>query len=117
MTKSISVFLVIIVCQIYPTNVFSQSNDGKLAYCKLFIDGVRYISGKCFFSTIIDRSGSFQIMPGNGKYFAQVHVTSPGIANGYWNEDVYANHAHSSLGELMREGACWTNERVSVCAW
>ena len=53
----------------------------------------------------------------NGKYFAAVTVVSPGVAEGAWNEDAYANHAHSPLGTLYREGACWTNNLASVCAY
>lgn len=92
------------------------SAQGRLVSCKLYVDGNQYISGKCRFSPI-GRDGSFQIKAGNGKYFAQVHVSVPGVGIGYWNGEPYANHAHNDLGELMREDACWVNERASVCAW
>lgn len=95
---------------------FAQPDNGRLVDCRLIVDGQSYIDGRCRF-TPQGSDGSFQIMAGNGQYFAQVLITEPGKAAGYWNEDPYANHAHSNLGDLTRQDACWVNERASVCAW
>ena len=94
----------------------AEEDNSRIASCRLIVDGSEYISGRCRFRPM-GNDGSFQIMGGNGKYFAQVHVSVPGSGTGYWNQEAYANHAHSDLGDLTREGACWTNERASVCAW
>src|SRR5262245_23103440 len=93
--------------------VFSTSASTKTANCLLEIDGVRYIEGWCEFTAL--GGGSFTIL--GGYYFASVTVTSPGVADGYWNEEPGANHAHSPLGKLRSQGACWTNARVKACAW
>lgn len=99
-----------------PTATLAQSDRSRLVQCKLVVDAREYVSGRCRFEPL-GRDGSFQIMSGNGQYFAQVSVESAGVASGYWNEEPYANHAHSSLGELIRQDGCWVNDRASVCAW
>jgi hypothetical protein len=88
------------------------------AYCLLEVRGKRYIDGQCEFTVTTlpnEPARSFQILKGN--YFAQVNVETPGKANGYWNEDPRATHAHSNLGVLTQRGACWTNDAAKVCAW
>lgn len=116
MRSAIKFFLILLLNAHMPTAIANEEGQGRLVSCLLVVDGSQYIQGKCRFRPI-GNDGSFQIMAGNGKYFAQVHINVPGLGIGYWNEDAYANHAHSDLGELMREGACWVNERASVCAW
>lgn len=98
------------------TLTFAQEDRSRLVTCKLVVDGIEFISGVCRF-TPIGRDGSFQITSGNGQYFAQVMTEAPGVGIGYWNEERYASHAHSILGELAQLDACWVNARVSVCAW
>ena len=44
-------------------------------------------------------------------------MLSNGIAEGSWNGEAYAGHAHDFLGTLYREDACWVNDIASVCAW
>ncbi len=94
----------------------TSAQDSRMVSCKLVVDAEEYINGACRFSPI-DSDGSFQIMSGNGQYFAQVLIDSPGLGTGYWNGERYASHAHSHLGELTRQDACWVNNRASVCAW
>lgn len=90
--------------------------DEKRADCLLFIDGQSLIDGDCMFS-MIDDTGSFTITALNGRTFAYVLVSEPGVADGYWNGGNYAGHAHDALGILYRNEACWANDRASVCAW
>ena len=61
--------------------------------------------------------GSFQIASPDGRFFAQVLMDRPGQGTGWWNETPFAGHAHSPLGKLRRDDACWVNQWVSVCAW
>ena len=52
--------------------------------------------------------GSFQIRRTDGGrllYFAHVNVSAPGKADGYWNGELGATHAHAELGELARRRA------------
>lgn len=83
------------------------------ADCLLRVDGHSYIDGRCDFSP--DSDGSFTISAGD--YFATLLVDSPGVGQGYWNEDPKATHAHSPLGEMRREQACWVNVKARLCAW
>ena len=53
----------------------------------------------------------------DGRFFAQVLMDRPGQGTGWWNETPFAGHAHSPLGKLRRDDACWVNQCVSVCAW
>ena len=95
----------------------AQAGDrSRPAACLLVVMGKTFIHDTCLF-TPIGRDGSFEIASMNGKYFAQVLINRPGRGSGYWNEVPYATHAHSPLGELRREDACWVNAQVSVCAW
>ena len=85
----------------------------RFSRCRLEVRGQRYIDGPCTGS--LESNGSFQI--DTPAYFAMVQVEQPGVALGFWNGDAYASHAHSDLGRLTRDGACWTNAQASVCAW
>lgn len=88
----------------------------RRAGCLLVVDGGEYISGTCLF-TPIDADGSFTIAGLNGKWFAYVLIDRPGVADGFWNGEAYAGHAHAPIGRLYREDACWVNDTASVCAW
>lgn len=50
-------------------------------------------------------------------YFAVISVSGKHQADGFWNEEKGANHAHTPLGQLTRKGACWENKNAKVCAW
>ncbi|WP_089177152.1 hypothetical protein [Bosea sp. AS-1] len=84
--------------------------------CLLVVDGRTYLKGLCPIDTQSD--GSFSIGTGpRPSFFAYVTVDKSGTAVGYWNEERGVSHAHSDLGTLTRNGACWVNERAKVCAW
>ncbi len=84
--------------------------------CLLVVDGKTYLNGVC--KVELRSGGNFQILsPGKLTYFANVSLSGDAQANGFWNEDMGANHAHTPLGILQRNDACWTNERAIVCAW
>jgi len=97
------------------TTQASQSLHGK---CLLEIEGKRYLNGSC--DITIEDDGSFSIGTSENEpltYFAMVSVTGENVGEGFWNEEKGASHAHGSLGNLVRKGACWQNKRVKVCAW
>jgi hypothetical protein len=91
--------------------------ETRAARCLLEIDGRTIIDGVCPF--VPQAGGDFSIGDDEGPigFFALVQIESPGLARGYWNGEQYATHAHSSLGWLERNDACWENERARVCAW
>lgn len=87
--------------------------------CLLKVDGRIYLNAICNIELSAD--GSFSIGTGEyarSKYFAAVTVEpGTGRATGVWNGAAAESHAHDDLGTLTRRGACWRNERATVCAW
>lgn len=75
-----------------------------------------YISGPYNFEPL--GSGGFKIItPGKQvTYFAYVDVNGQ-TAEGSWNEERGANLAHTPVGTLKRNDACWSNQNAKVCAW
>lgn len=92
------------------------AEGGRPANCLLVVKGKEAIRGECLFSPS-DKNGSFSITGYNGQFFAVVLISAKGVAQGYWNEEPYSTHAHSSLGELLRQDGCWVNSFASVCAY
>lgn len=33
----------------------------------------------------------------------------------FWNEEPFANHAHTTLGTVTNDGACWRNTTFQLC--
>lgn len=93
-----------------------KAENGRPADCLLIVKGQEAIRGQCLF-TPLDSDGSFTITGYNGQFFAYVLVEAKGVAQGYWNEEPYATHAHSPLGQLLRQDGCWVNSSASVCAY
>lgn len=54
---------------------------------------------------------------GSTRYFAYLVIDKrmPDRAEGFWNEEVGARHAHSPLGTLVKVGACWVNAVAKIC--
>ncbi len=86
------------------------------AICLVEIDSRTVIDGPCTFEPL-DDSGSFEVLSPSGDWFVYVTVVEPGLADGHWNGEPGATHAHAPLGRLARNDACWSNERATVCAW
>lgn len=92
-----------------------QRFEGK---CLLEVHQKKYLNGPCEVS--MESDGGFTIGASETKpitYFAIVEVTGKNRAEGFWNEEEGATHAHTSLGDLVRQGACWQNAQAKVCAW
>jgi hypothetical protein len=87
----------------------------RQARCKLVVSGKTYIDGACLFRPM-SGDGSFSIIANAEDYFAYVNKTPDGM-RGSWNEEAFAGHAHTDLGILQRDGACWNNTHAQVCAW
>ena len=81
----------------------------EAAGCVLQVDDVSYVKGECSVERM--ENGGFVLSGENGDYFAYVFPDG----QSYWNEEKGAGHAHTSLGELLQSGNCWTNEAASVC--
>jgi hypothetical protein len=80
----------------------AQAGEGREADCLLVVEAEEVIQGQCEF-TPNGTDGSFVISSFDSKHFAYVVVQDTGIADGYWNDEPYAKHAHSPLGVLLRE--------------
>ena len=86
--------------------------------CVIEVKQKTYLSGTCEIK-VNDNRGSFSVGAGEkhrSRYFAYVNMEEDG-AHGYWNETPDSSHAHTSLGILMRDGACWKNDTARVCAY
>lgn len=105
----------------------------KWGRCLLEVNGKAYISGACTYQTYSGGgfmiNGPRQIFPGvdyprpryqtgqrSADYFAQVNIEGR-TGEAYWNEQRRATHAHSNLGTVRRDGACWVNARTRICVW
>jgi hypothetical protein len=98
------------------TAAMAEVDVARDAQCLLVVEGQEVIRGPCSF-TPLDTEGSFTVAGPDGKYFAYVLVTQPDRADGHWNGEPFAGHAHTPLGRLVRKDACWFNKTAMVCAW
>ena len=116
-----------------------QEAKAKTAKCYLSVNGKVYIDGSCRFE-FMNGDGSFSFddmkirtrclsydlgprecsMASTGitrkGTFGQLVMTSPGRGKIYWNEGV-ALHGQSEISPVTRNGACWQNSKVKLCAW
>ncbi|WP_254798740.1 hypothetical protein [Sphingobium sp. AS12] len=91
--------------------------------CYLKIDGkiVLDLKKDCPIVSLHDGKGSL-ILNSDGEhevetYFVYLTPNGDGTAGASWNEEPGARHAHSFLSEkLKRDGACWFDTRIRVCA-
>ncbi|MFK0273023.1 hypothetical protein ACIQUG_05075 [Ensifer sp. NPDC090286] len=86
------------------------------ARCLLQVKGVKYITGTCQFWP----TGEGDFVLHGGDYFTYVFMSDedgPNMAIAHWNADPSSTHAHSPLGKLKRDGACWVSDTVRICAW
>ncbi len=94
--------------------------NARPADCIFLANGRLIMDGPCDFQPEVlintnEPKGSFRIS--TKLYFATVQLTEPKIANGNWNEEPGATHAHTPLGQLSRIGACWQNQTAAICVW
>jgi hypothetical protein len=113
--------------------------EAKTAKCYFSVNNVTYIDGACRFDFMAgDGSFSFNDMrmktrcqsddlgPGQCSMastlitrkgtFGQLVMMSPGRAKIYLNGGDSLD-AHVEISSVRREGACWRNNRVKLCAW
>ncbi len=89
--------------------------QARPADCLLVVDQQTRIDGACEFKPSDD---GFQILSSTAPLvFAFVFRSGDGSAEGHWNDPPGSTRAHSYLGTLRRDGACWANDRARVCAW
>ncbi|WP_322095208.1 hypothetical protein [Paraburkholderia bannensis] len=110
--KAISLLLLALAVVAAPASAYA-----KTGRCVLQVNQKTYLDGPC--EVKLEEHGTFSIGAGGNhpaKYFAYVLMDDDG-AHGYWNEEPGATHAHSDLGILKRDGACWVNDTAKVCAY
>ncbi|WP_321813935.1 MULTISPECIES: hypothetical protein [unclassified Paraburkholderia] len=106
--------LILLACAFIAAPASAYAKTGR---CLLEVNNKTYLDGPC--EVKIEKGGTFTIGVSDkhpSKYFAYVLMDDDG-AHGYWNEEPGATHAHSELGLLRRDGACWVNDTARVCAW
>ena len=97
--------------------IYTTAALAKPVRCLIEVDHKVYMNKIC--NGDFDDDGSFSIGTGNGRspYSAYVNKDDENTAYGFWNENPQSTHAHTSLGLLVRHGACWQNKHARVCAW
>jgi hypothetical protein len=103
-----------VAVKVAPHHLASADWRGKEGRCRLVVKGGTFIDGSCWIR--LETDGSFQVMSLDEKYFAQLQ-RSGAEAQGHWNETPGSTHAHTSLGTMTRQGACWSNAEAEICAW
>jgi hypothetical protein len=114
--------------------------SAKAAKCLLVVDGKTYINGYCDFqfeggngSFSFDdkklRLGcySFDLGPGQCSgaltkvtqrgTFGGLSIQKPGVGKFWWNAGELRKGSVVMSEPLYRDGACWSNRRVKLCAW
>lgn len=96
----------------------AEDLTARRARCDLTIDGVSYMAGGCNFNFLPrfadEPGGSFEIR--RRGYVVRVITNGDGTARGYFNGVRGRGRVNVRLGTLVRNGACWVNERAIVCA-
>jgi hypothetical protein len=98
------------------TSVAADLRPGQtysVAKCLLVLGGAIIIDGPCNLWIHTD-DGSFDMYVSHA--YAMIDIEAKGRAKGWWNGGV-SSYADRSLGDLIRDGACWENEWAKVCAW
>ena len=104
----------LIVVAVVALTVLNMPANAYPVHCYLEVNGHVYLNKICNFKPY--RGGRFSIGgEAVGGYFALVDIdTAEGIARGRWNEG--ESHAHTDLGPLVRQSACWVNATAKICA-
>ena len=84
--------------------------------CHLCCDGGVGLAAQIRVVTIL-RYVTLELVAEAGLYFAYLYVEKDRNGTGHWNEEPGAGHAHTPLGPLTRDGACWKSDTVKLCAW
>jgi hypothetical protein len=106
------------VCLALAPSLADAKMGPKIGKCVLQVKQKTYLNGPCEIA-ITDKAGSFTIGVSETRpspYFAYVSIDADG-ATGFWNETPDASHAHTSLGKLTRDRACWKNKTTRICAY
>ena len=109
--------LLLVVCALEVSFTLSLLH-AEAGRCVIQVKQKTYLNGPCEIK-VNDNHGSFSVGAGEkhrSRYFAYVNMEEDG-AHGYWNETPDSSHAHTKLGILKRDGACWKNETARVCAY
>lgn len=96
-----------------PSEPLGTGAKTRQAICLLEVNGHKYIDGLCKYAE--EKDGSFRLFA--KQYFVYVNVIAKGKAGAFWNADPQSTHAQAPLGDVQRQGACWTNKATKICAW
>lgn len=111
----------LLVCSIAPPAMAQRGETDQFrnGRCQLQVNGINRINGRCGYN--IQPDGSFRIQEagrrGDDFYYAYLSKTGTNTATASWSGSRGSTHAHDSLGDLVRRGACWTNRTTRLCLW
>lgn len=94
--------------------------NGQASTCRLIVDGKKYIDGTCPVRVSIIGNISDITFGVNAKKslpYWGIFSNEKGSnkASVYWNGSANSTHAQSDLGELVKNGDCWSNQKATVC--
>lgn len=78
--------------------------------CRVTADGQPLLSGPCL--VLLQQDGSFWVMDPAQRTFAAVDRIG-GTASSMVDSDAIS----AETGDVTRDGACWRNAAVEICAW
>jgi hypothetical protein len=88
--------------------------------CELVYSGETKIKARCDFENISDMfgPGSFRITKNTGAngFSSEVQVTAPGVADAMFTTKTGDSEETVGAGEVRRNGACWSNDEIKICA-
>lgn len=97
-----------------PTLAASPSTAPDPAHCFIEVDGTVWLDAPCLIDDSDPDAISINTGPQPAQVFAYV-ITFEGKADASWNEGHGASHAQAPLGEMTRDGLCWSNARARIC--
>lgn len=86
------------------------------ASCVLQVDAQTFIDGSYGFRAFDDGTGNFQILNAGLIHFAYLYVEGADVAPARWNAGAGRAHAHTPLGTISHNGACWVGATTRICA-
>lgn len=84
------------------------------AICSLQVNGALVFNGPCQIDGAAP-GGPFLAKTADGKYAVWIKQKSKGVSELLWNDTASSEQVETSLGTVVRLGACWANDKSKLC--
>jgi len=84
------------------------------SHCRIEVEGKVWLDKPCDY----DASGGQFVLnsrAAEGEDFVYIDEPDAAVSNATWSGGGGGSHAQSPLGELARDGACWTGQGTRIC--